>query len=136
MSAGRPSDYSTEKAADICARMLNRHADGRLYSLRDICRDPDMPCESTVYLWLSKYPEFSDMYTRAREDRAHMAADEILSIADEEEDPAKARVRIDARKWYAGKLSAKHYGDKVTHSGDPNAPMTFNVITGVTRDTD
>lgn len=42
-----------------------------------------------------------------------MAADDIIEIADVEDDPNKARVRIDARKWYAGKLNAKHYGDKL-----------------------
>ena len=40
-------------------------------------------------------------------------------IADTEDDAGKARVRIDARKWLAGKMKPKVYGDKQTveHQG-------------------
>jgi len=109
--------YSTEKAADICARMLHRDEEGKLLSLRMICQADDMPSESTVYLWLARNPEFSEMYARAREERAHIAAEDIIEIADTEPDPNVARVRIDARKWYAGKLNAKHYGEKLDLTG-------------------
>jgi hypothetical protein len=34
-------------------------------------------------------------------------------IADTEKDPAIARNRMDARKWYAGKVSPKKWGDKI-----------------------
>jgi len=111
--AGRPSLYTQELAADICSRMLQRTEDGRLKSLRMVCQEDGMPSESSVFLWLSKYEEFSEMYARAREERGHMAADDIVEISDTEIDPAKARVRIDARKWYAGKMNAKHYGDRL-----------------------
>ena len=47
---GRPSDYSPEICAEICARL----ADGR--SLRSICRDDDMPHTATVFVWLEKHP--------------------------------------------------------------------------------
>jgi len=109
----RPSLYSPELGASICARLIERDQSGKMLSLRAVCSADDMPCESTVFLWLSKHAEFSEMYARAREERSHMAADDIIEIADVEDDPNKARVRIDARKWYAGKLNAKHYGDKL-----------------------
>ena len=82
-------------------------------TLQDICRLDDMPDRSTVYEWLGKYPELSDMYARAREERADMVADEIVMIADTADDPNKARVQIDARKWWAAKVNPKKYGDKV-----------------------
>lgn len=112
---GRPSTYTLELAADICARLLIRDASGNLPTLRDLCRaDPTLPAEGTIYKWMAQNADFGEMYMRAREERAHMIADEIIHIADTEEDPNKARIRIDARKWWVGKANAKHYGDKTT----------------------
>jgi len=63
------------------------------------------------------------MYARAREDQADWHADEIVAIADTETDAAKARNRIDARKWKAAKLKPKVYGDRVNVEDlTPRAP--------------
>ena len=40
-------------------------------------------------------------------------AAQVISIADTEKDPAIARNRMDARKWYASKVAPKKWGDKV-----------------------
>ena len=119
MPAGRPSEFSQEIVDAICERL----SEGE--SLRSICRADDMPSKATVFRWLSSRPEFSDQYARARETQADVIADEILSISDEEPDPQKARVRIDARKWLAGKMRPKVYGDKVTnvHSDPDGKPL-------------
>lgn len=135
---GRPSVYSDGVAAII----LERIADGE--SLRTICADDDMPARSTVFRWLARNNEFSDQYARAREEQADAIFDEILDIADDArndwmerrgEDDAgwvangehiqRSRVRIDARKWMAGKLRPKKYSDKVdvTVAGDPERPV-------------
>lgn len=121
---GRPPMYSLELASHICATMLERKPDGNMMSLRDICALDGMPAEGTVYRWLAEQPEFREMYTRAREERAHLAAEDIIHIADTEEDPNKARVRIDARKWYASKLNRKDYGDSLDLGGGLNIKMT------------
>jgi transposase-like protein len=112
MPAGRPSDYSDELAATICEQVSAGKA------LRDVCREKDMPSPSSVYLWLSKYAEFSDLYARAKENRAHVLLEEIIDISDEEGDPVRNRLRVDARKWAAGKMNARHYGDKLAVGGD------------------
>lgn len=104
---GRPSGYSEEVAGTICQEIM----EGK--SLRTICAGKDMPSASTVYAWLGQSPEFQDMYARAREIQADVLADEILEIADADLDPNRARVMIDARKWLAGKLRPKKYGDRV-----------------------
>lgn len=97
----------------ICERI----ATGK--SLKDICAEEGMPTRETIYAWLREDSAFSDMYARAREDQADYLADEIVDIADTETDSAKARNRIDARKWKAAKLQPKRYGDKLdlNHSG-------------------
>lgn len=113
-----------ELASEICSKMLQRKDDGNMMSLRDICAIEGMPAEGTVYRWLQEYPEFGEMYAHAREERSHLAAEDIIHIADTEEDPNKARVRIDARKWYAAKINRKDYGDSLDLGGDLNIKLT------------
>lgn len=126
------SKYSDDLAARICDEI----AEGR--SLRDICSDEEMPDKATVLRWLAANEQFRDHYARAREAQADAIFDEILDIADDarndwmerrgEEDAGwvangehiqRSRLRIDARKWMAGKLQPKKYGDKLdlNHSG-------------------
>ena len=70
-------------------------------------------------------------YARARDQQAATYADDIVNIADTEQDPNKARVRIDARKWHASKLAPKKYGEKLELAGDPANPLM--VVTEVGR---
>lgn len=94
-----------------------------------------MPSRAAVHKWLKEdRGGFMDKYARAREDQADVLAEEILDIADDArndwmerngedsvgwalngEHVQRSRLRIDARKWYAGKLRPKVYGDKVDH---------------------
>lgn len=92
---------------------------GNGQSLRKICAQEGMPSAGVVCKWLTENKWFSEQYTRARERQADGFFDEIVDIADTEEDPQKARVRIDARKWVAGKMRPKVYGEKLDleHSG-------------------
>ena len=80
--AGRPSSYTEEVAEELCIRL------GLGESLAQICRDPEMPAQSTVYLWLLRHPDFSERYTRAREEQAEA-----------ERDALKSRRWYDPRTW-------------------------------------
>lgn len=107
--------YSKEIADRICAELI----EGK--SLRAICAHADMPAKSTVLGWLkdNAIPGFLDQYTRARELQADTIVDEILEIADDDTGDmltgavsvSRAKLRIDSRKWTAGKLAPKKYGD-------------------------
>ena len=135
---GRPDEYTTEKADEICERL----AEGE--SLRAICRDDDMPSKATVFRWLRVHDGFSDQYARAREAQADTLFDDVLEIADDArndwmerngdddqgwqlngEHVQRTRLRIDARKWMAGKLRPKKYGEKhqLEHSGPDAGPI-------------
>ena len=130
MPGGRPTDYSLELTAAICERL----AVGE--SLRSICRDDEMPSMASIFLWLSKHPEFSEQYARAREAQAESHADRIVEIADDDTiDPNHKRIMVDARKWVASKLKPKRYGDKaeVEHKGDVGLTV---VVKRFTDDTD
>jgi hypothetical protein len=128
---GRPSDFNEATCAEICNRLCAGE------SLRTICRDDHMPVCSTVFVWLSKHPVFAEQYARARDVQADAIFEEILDIADdasndwmerrEKENPGwqangehiqRSRLRVDARKWMAGKLAPKKYGDKIQVAGE------------------
>lgn len=152
--AGRPNSYTQEKADYICQEL----AEGR--SLRKICEDDGMPSAGTVCRWLSESTTFQTQYARAREAQADALFEEVLDIADEECTTVKAdkhgsrdddgngntevvfdsvavqrnRLRVDARKWMAGKLRPKKYGEKLELSGDSDNPLTIQTIKRVVID--
>lgn len=116
----RPTIYSEELALEICEQI----AQGK--SLRSICELEEMPSLRTVMYWCNDNKEFLQQYTRAREAQADYYADELIEIADTLlkdddgktfDDPtavARAKLRIETRKWIASKLKSKSYGEKVT----------------------
>lgn len=122
--------FSQKTADAICERI----ADGE--SLRTICGDEGMPNKATVFRWLAANDAFRDQYARAREAQADTLFDDILEIADDArndwmerngdddsgwqvngEHIQRSRLRMDARKWMAGKLRPKVYGDKSVIEG-------------------
>lgn len=122
-------DPRTKFSQEVFDAICERLADGE--SLRAICSDAEMPNKATVFRWLSQDDKLSDQYARARDSQADAIFDEILDIADDArndwmerngddvgyqlngEHIQRSRVRIDARKWMAGKLRPKVYGDKL-----------------------
>lgn len=132
---GRPSSFTQEMADLICDAL----AEG--YSLRRICKGEGMPNIATVCRWLAGNDEFRKQYAHAREIQADTLFDETLDIADDgsndtylDEDGnqrtdhdviARSRLRVETRKWMAGKLKPKVYGDKVdlNHGVQPENPL-------------
>ena len=114
--AGRPPfDWTDEIEAEIFERIAKGE------SARQVCEDDWLPSETTLYKRLSGDPDFAERYARARERQADVIFDEVQEIADgaTPESVAVDRLRIDVRKWRAGKLRPKVYGDKLdlNHSG-------------------
>lgn len=140
MTQGRHSDFSAEKAKEICDKL----AEGR--TLRDVCRDDGMPSESTVRSWAMDDREgFSAQYRRAREIGYLSMADELMEVADDGsndwmerkgdegqsgyvlngEHVQRSRLRVDTRKWMLSKALPKVFGDRVTAevSGPDGGPI-------------
>lgn len=65
-------------------------------------------------------------YAHAQELRGDVLADEVIHIADTEQDAAKARNMISARQWLSGKLN-KRYGDRI----DLNVTATLDVTSAL-----
>ncbi len=110
---GRPTKYSDEWARQLCDLI----SQGK--SVVDICAMEGQPSRDSVYAWMREREDFSDMYARAREERADLLAAEILEIADtpctNQVEVAQQRNRLDTRKWLASKLAPRKYGDRVEH---------------------
>ena len=144
---GRPSLYTEPLAAKICRRL----AEGE--TLRSVCRDEAMPDKATVLRWLADKAkaDFRDQYAHARDMQADALFDEALEIADDvsgdwvvdkdgkksldHEHVQRSRLRVDTRKWAAGKMAPKRYGDKIQHTGDGGGPIRTEVdLTGIPID--
>lgn len=123
---GRPSAFTQELADQICERLANGE------SLKSICAADGMPNRATVFRWLGAHADFRDTYARAREAQADALFDEIINIADTPMQGEKTKtdkdgnvevttgdmiehrkLQVEARKWMAGKLRPKVYGDKL-----------------------
>lgn len=122
-------------------------------SLREICRQEDMPAKSSVFRWLAAHEIFRDQYARAKQAGIEALAEDILDIADdatndwmERRDPEgqnvgwkengeaiqRSKLRVEARKWLLAKLAPKKYGDKMALTDGEGQPLqasapVFNV---------
>lgn len=139
--AGRPTIYTQKLGADICEIISTSNK-----GLKIICDDLKIS-SSTVFKWLSDKdkPEFSEQYARAREAQADFLADEIIEIADTyrpteiqytnemgqsvtiQDNVARSKLQIDARKWKSSKLAPKKYGDKMDLTTNGEKITSFNV---------
>lgn len=126
-----PKEYNRDIAGKVCEYIM----DG--YSLRKIEATEGMPRRLVILKWLRENPDFRTQYARAREEQADVLADEILDIADQRlDDPQRSRLMIDSRKWYAGKLRPKKYGDKLQQelTGAEGGPIVSAVSVSLTPD--
>jgi hypothetical protein len=132
---GRPSKYTPEIAQQMC-EMLSEGV-----PLREICRMDGFPYWRTVYLWMAKDENLSAHIARAREAGYDAMAEECLIIADNPQFGQKQtmtdegtsttvedmlghrKLRIETRLKLLAKWNPKKYGDRVTHAGDPEAPL-------------
>lgn len=133
---GRPSKKTPELLKAICDGI----SIGK--SARAMCVEVGIN-QDTLWSWLNQDKAFSEHYARAKEDCADYLAAEIVEIADDgsrdykvdaegrevvdHDHIARARLRVDARKWYASKLAPKKYGDKTVLAGDDDAPLKMEV---------
>lgn len=123
MPAGRPTDYTQELANEICDAIATESL-----SLKKLCDlNSHWPEPRSIYRWLNRYPEFSQMYASAKRSQVTPLVDEILEISDDSRNDTyldeddniltdhdhinRTRLRVDTRKWIAAKLVPRLYGD-------------------------
>ena len=102
-------------------------------SLVAITADKNMPGQRTVYDRIDKDSEFAQKYAQARARQADSIAEMALHEAIKAVDPQLGRLAYDARKWFAGKVAPKKWGDSVKieneHSGPGGKPLQVVSIT-------
>lgn len=127
---------------ELLSNILDRVALGE--SLVAVCNGDDMPSRKAFFDWVGKDASIKNRYEVAIAMRADVLAEDILSIADDgerdsyidedgvtrtnQEVIARSRLRVDARKWLAGKMAPKKYGEKLELAGDPKAPLMINEV--------
>ena len=108
-------------------------------SLRKIAVSIGVSWQSAID-YLNATPERSEQYARARQSQADKFAEDIIEIADDgardtyvdddgnrrvdHDHIARARLRVDARKWLASKMAPKKYGDRL----DVDAKVSGTVV--------
>lgn len=85
------------------------------------------------YRVVQSSPEMVASFNRAREISVHQMAAQVIDIADDSDDPIKARNRIDARKWLASKLRPQEYGDKIEINANINNRLDTAAILAAAR---
>ncbi|MCC8954100.1 hypothetical protein H8B02_11700 [Bradyrhizobium sp. Pear77] len=120
---GRPSTFTGEIFEAICERL----ADGQ--TLKQICRDPEMPDRYTVLRWIKNDDGRRRLYDQARRDGTDSLADDLIDIAwDTSNDSvvnergtvvcnhewiARSRVKTENIRFLIMKLNPRRYGDKL-----------------------
>lgn len=145
----RPTTFNREIFNLICEHM------SRGQTLREVCRDSEMPGESTVRSWavLDIADGVAAQYARAREALAAHWADETVEIADDgtndwverrrrdgstetaldREHVERSKLRVSQRNWLLARILPKTYGDRIAtqqldKEGNPTDPAPVAVI--------
>lgn len=147
--ARRPRGPNAAAKREICERV----AEGE--TLTRLCLDPRLPTKAAVLRALGRDAAFRRAYARARRLQAEHWAEEILEIVDagagepdaegrppaEKDLLARAKLRVDARKWLLARLGCVPLGaegveeeDEEREEGD-EALFAADDLTEAERDT-
>lgn len=88
---------------------------------------------ATVCEWRRTSKAFVEKLAAAKKDRAEYFHDEAIDISRASGD---AKLNVETAKWAAEKGNQEEYGTRTKIVGDPNAPLTFIVDTGIRREGD
>lgn len=121
--------YTPTLARKICARIMQGE------TVDAITKSPGFPVLKTLLSWLAdpRLKRFHEAYYWARRIQAELRVDEIFTIADDgtndwkpkfdkhgeqigfmpdQEVVQRSRLRVETRKWYAGKMLPHIYGEQ------------------------
>lgn len=139
---GPPKGYGSKFTKVIGEHICQRLSEG--VPLMQICRDRGIAWR-TVFHWVEDRPDFAEAYQRARDLGMDAIAEECLQIADDGrndfvkrelgegvevevfngEHVQRSKLRIETRLKLLAKWNPKKWGDRITHAGDPAAPVAL-----------
>jgi hypothetical protein len=119
--------YNQITANHVCQKV----AEGK--TLKEIGRMEGFPPKNTIDHWARRYPEFKEELRQARIQRAEFYHDEVIEIGrNTRSDTHKEdRLKADIFKWGASVGDPESFGNRTKVVGDPNAPISFIIETGV-----
>lgn len=146
---GREVTWTPEKRAEAITHILARIATSRDSIATIVGEREDLPSERLFFQWKREDEKLRQDYAHAKEEQADLIFDEILDIADDsrndwmtrtgpngeaqevinQENIQRSRLRIDSRKWVAGKLRPKQYGELVRQeiTGKDGGAVQINI---------
>jgi hypothetical protein len=106
VGGGSASTYCPVTAQAIFRRLCEGE------SVTGICRDPTMPCFSTVYLWRKNFPEFGEAMRIAREVQAERFCDEgwEMATAATPKTAFLTQVQLTQLRWMMGHMAPRAWG--------------------------
>lgn len=140
------------------AAVLDALAEGLL--LAEVCQRGNMPRVYTIARWRREDPDFDADMRVVLEARAHEIAEQMLGIAERAGEVVvhdevidadgnvrrvsrvvldankvqQDRLRLDTRKWLAGKWFARVYGERATHEHTGEGGGAMRLLIGPTAD--
>jgi len=101
-------------------------------NLKGICEQHGLDVNA-FYRARLESPIIDEHYSRARKVRADVLADQVTEISDNEMNPHRARIQIEARKWACMVFNRAVYGEKVDMSIDGRIDLTAAMLTARDR---
>lgn len=117
----KPFLYNETIAGKICSLVIEG------YSLPAIAKMDRMPSASTIYNWLSIYPEFKEMFLLSKQLQMDYFSEALVDIPDTYTDVQRGRLKSENLRWLMSKIASKKYGDKTVIAGDSNEPIKIVV---------
>ena len=136
--------YSDKEKTDIVDAICKRISEGT--SLTQAVIDLKTIPKKTFFTWIDVDEVKRNQYTRATSERADAIFEQTLTIADKQDKDVytdgegnkktdhnvlgRSRLQVDTRKWMAGKLNPKKYGEaSLLKIGDPDGePLKINAL--------
>lgn len=130
----RPLNLSDEEKEQIIIDICNKVIDEK--TSFNIAVEESPINYTTFFMWMVKSDKLKELYNYARECRADVLFEEIVTIADTPMEGTKIKetpkgtivetgdmtdhrkLQIDARKWVVAKMQPKKYGDKLDVTSD------------------
>lgn len=105
---GRPQKWS-DKQIEATLTLMGQEG----ITLKEAAKKRRIPY-AAVKRRMGEDPRLRDLHARAREEFADECVQKMFHIAKTEPDVNRARLLVDATKWYAARVLPKRYGDHQT----------------------
>lgn len=129
-----PDNYEMVKHdKGLCLDIAEHVAAGLTF--KEISQLEGFPNQRIIFEWCVKDPEFRELINEARKVRAECYHDKLYELSEEvtENSSRSARVKADILKHLMSVNDRDRFGAQTKVVGDPNAPISFIVDTGIRR---